>query len=220
MYDWIYVDKLYKGLKRNLNKKIKLHVYTEPGREVPDKYIKHPLKDLSPHGASKGWWYKVQLFDRTQFSGQLLYLDLDVAISGSLDWILDCDPKYFWGIRDFRYLFNQRKRELNSSLMYFNVDKFGYIWEDFKLDPGAYMSRLHGDQNYIDKKVPPPQMQFFDEKLVRSWRWELLDGGYDINTHRHKAPGTGTFVDDTRVIVFHGKPKLHEISDPVIDKYW
>ena len=221
-YDFEYVHKLYRGLQRGFGKRaITLHVYTEEDRPVPAPYVKHVLQDMRKHNCRKGWWYKTQLFDRKQFNGQLIYFDLDVAITGDLSWILELDTKYFWGIRDFRYLFNPRRRELNSSVMYFNTDKFNYVWSEFKLSPETYMNRLHGDQNFIDRQIPTEQKRFFEETRVKSWRWELVDGGYDIETRKHKIPGLGTIIDPTTsVAVFHGKPKLHDIIDAEIDKYW
>jgi len=221
LYDWVYVDKLYAGLQRGFSQPVTLHVYTEAEREVPAPYIKHSLYDMRKHNCRKGWWYKVQLFDRKQFDNQLIYFDLDVAITGNLDWILDLDTKYFWGIQDFKYLFNQRKLELNSSVMYFNVDKYNYVWGEFIKSPESYMNKLHGDQNFIDRMIPIEQKRFFDITRIKSWRWQLFDGGWNNETKNHRTPGTGTVIDkNTSIAVFHGKPKLHQLNDAVIDKYW
>ncbi|SVD00189.1 uncharacterized protein METZ01_LOCUS353043, partial [marine metagenome] len=34
---------------------------------------------------NKGWWYKSNLFDKHEWNGQVLYLDLDTVVMGSLD---------------------------------------------------------------------------------------------------------------------------------------
>ena len=36
LYDWSYVDKLYNSLCRNLTPTVRLHVYTESNRFVPN----------------------------------------------------------------------------------------------------------------------------------------------------------------------------------------
>ena len=56
---------------------------------------------------------------------------------------------------------------------------------------------------------------------VRSWRWELHDGGYDFLKRKHRTPGTGTVIPDTTSIaIFHGHPKPHEISDSTVLQHW
>jgi len=220
-YQFDYVDKLYNGLIKNLSRPVNLHVYTEESRHVPEPYIHHPLQDLGVSGPRKSWWYKLQLFDNKNFNGQLLYFDLDVVIVDNIDFLVELSTKYFWGIRDFRYLFSPSKRTLNSSIMYFNTEVFSYVWDEFQKHSQMHMSRLHGDQDFIDRVIPAHHKQFFNEELIKSWRWQCLDGGYDTRYKQHKSPGTGTTVaHPTRVMIFHGKPKLHEINDPIIAKYW
>jgi hypothetical protein len=221
-YDFDYVHKLYNGLTRGFSQPITLHIYTEHFREVPPPYVKHAIEPIKTrHG--KGWWNKVQLFNPRYFSGQLIYFDLDIVITGNLDWMLGLNTKYFWGIRDFRYLWNKRRHELNSSVMYFNTEKFRYVWKEFKRDPDMFMNRLHGDQNFIDKQIPTETKQFFDKMFVKSYKWELLDGGYNIETRRHRTPNSGTVIPhETSIAVFHGKPNPDEVieKDKIIAKYW
>jgi hypothetical protein len=221
-YDFEYVHKLYNGLTRGFTDSVTLHVYTEGSREVPKPYVKHTLKNFKTR-SDRGWWHKVQLFDPSLFNGQLVYFDLDVVITGNLDWILGLDTKYFWGIRDFRYLWSKRKTDLNSSVMYFNTDKFRYVWQEFKQMPEHYMNRMHGDQNYIQKRIPDATRRSFDEMRVKSYKWELLDGGWDNDLRRHKTPGAGTAIPhETSIAIFHGKPNPDEVcqNNPIIAKYW
>lgn len=219
-YSFDYVDRLYNGLSRGFSRQVRLHVYTEEWREVPRHYIKHTLKVIKTR-ADRGWWNKVQLFDPKHFSGQLLYFDLDIVITGNLDWIVELDTKYFWGVRDFRYLWSPSRRDLNSSVMYFDTDKFRYVWSDFKRAPESFMNRLHGDQNYIDRQIPKETKRFFNEQFVKSYKWECIDGGWDNDKRRYKTPGTGTVIpDQTSILVFHGRPNPEEIDDKVIKKFW
>lgn len=199
-----------------------LHVYTEEWREVPKPYVKHVLKNFKTR-EGKGWWHKTQLFDPTLFKGQIVYFDLDVVIVDNLDWILDLDTKYFWGIRDFRYLWSDRRMELNSSVMYFNTDKFRYVWHEFKKNSEHWMNRLHGDQNFIWRQIPQATQRYFNEMQVKSYKWECLDGGWDNSQRVYRTPGSGTVIPrETSVLVFHGKPNPEDVikNDPIIHKYW
>ena len=87
-YTLDYAKKLEAGLRRNFSCPIRFHIWTEKAREVPKGWHKHSLKDLGVKGPKKGWWYKTQIFRNKDFQGRLFYFDLDIIISGNLDWML------------------------------------------------------------------------------------------------------------------------------------
>lgn len=222
-YNWVYVERLYKMLCNNLSGEIRLHVFTEPGREVPKPFIKHELKEWPGiSGPRKSWWYKIQMFDGNHFQGKLLYFDLDVIITQNIDWLWDLDDNYFWGIRDFRYLWRTNRFDLNSSVLLWDTRKFQWIWDDFSSkNINATTKLFHGDQDYLASVLTGKNLAFFDVKKIKSWRWELKDGGLDMQSRLYRKPDTGTLIDnDTCIMVFHGNPKPHQLQDSVIDKYW
>ena len=223
-YDWVYVEKLYNMLSRNLNGSIRLHVYTEADRIVPPHMIKHVLKDWPGiSGPKRSWWYKMQLFNPEHHTGNLLYFDLDCVIVNDLNWIKDHDTTNFWTIRDFRYLQRDSYSGLNSSVMWWNVGRFAEVWNNFeKLDINETVKRYPGDQDYLGAVIPPTQRRHFANHHLQSWRWQVHDGGYDFTSRRSKRPGTGTHIDgDTSIVVFHGKPKPHEcLQYPVVADNW
>jgi hypothetical protein len=210
-------------LTKQMPQGIRFHVYTEHHRSVPPHMIKHILEEWPGiSGPKKSWWYKMQLFNPEHHKGNLLYFDLDVVIARDLSWIPALHTDYFWGIRDFRYLQNTSTQVINSSAMWFNVSKFSYVWDKFVNDGiQTVASRFQGDQDYITKAVDLNKKRHFEDKYFESYRWQCLDGGYDFKYRKHKTPGTGVQIaPDTAVIVFHGKPKPHDISDPEIVKLW
>lgn len=222
MYSWDYVDRLYSMLSRHISKGIRLHVYTEATREVPQPYIKHELDDWKISGPKKSWWYKMQIFNSKYHAGPLLYFDLDTVIIGNLDWLVNLPLNYFWTVRDFKYLWKPSNYTVNSSIMWFNTKQFRFVWEDFsnkKLE--KITASYRGDQDYITDAIPAAQRRFFEIDRVKSWRWQCLDGGYNFAQKRHLLPNTGTTVNQpTSVLIFHGKPKPNEINDPVVVQHW
>ena len=223
VYDWQYVEKLYAMLNRHLPDGIRFHVYTEPDRAVPGHMIKHELTEWRGIvGPRKSWWYKMQLFNAEHWQGNLLYLDLDVVVHRDMSWAPDASTDYFWTIRDFRYLQNPRINVINSSLMWWNVPKFDWVYQKFvSEDPLAVSRKFQGDQDYIHATVGINERRYFDDWRVQSWRWQAHDGGYDFKMRRAKTPNTGTKItDDSSVLIFHGKPKPHEISDPLVVQLW
>ena len=222
VYSWDYVDRLYSMLTRNFTHPVKLHVYTEKDRTVPEPYIKHELADWRISGPKKAWWYKIQLFNKEHHQGPLLYFDLDTVIVNNIDWIYREQLDHFWTVRDFKHLWNSRDFSINSSIMYFDTTRFTYIWDDFiSRDFKRTQARYRGDQNYITDIMRTERRKYFDQDRVKSWRWECLDGGYDFTKKRHVNPGAGTeILPQTSVLIFHGNPKPKDVEDSIIVRHW
>jgi hypothetical protein len=221
-YTWNYVDRLYNMLSRNITPGIRLHVYTEADRPVPEPYIKHTLADWGISGPKKSWWYKMQLFNPKQHQGPLLYFDLDTVIVSNIDWIWQLPLTHFWTVKDFKYLWKPWHSAINSSVMWWDTQKYAHVWKDFsRQDIQTMTKKYHGDQDYLTVTIPQPDCKFFDERRVKSWRWQSLDGGYDFRIKAYKHPSNGTTLTGSdSILVFHGKPKPNEISDPVVLKHW
>lgn len=221
-YSWDYVERLYNMLDRHSTPNIRLHVYTEADRVVPEKFIKHGLTDWQIAGRKKSWWYKIQLFNPEHHSGPLLYFDLDTVITGNIDWIWQTPTNYLWAVRDFKHLWRPGFNGINSSVMWWDTRKYAYIWENFKQQNlTQIMTKYHGDQDYITDMIPVPDRRFFDLHRVQSYRWQCLDGGYDFDKRRHLIPGNGTQIPiDTSILIFHGNPKPAQVPDQLIQHHW
>jgi len=221
-YGWEYVDKLYSMLTRHIRPGVKLHVYTERDRTVPEPYIKHNLDDWNISGPKKSWWYKMQLFNSAHHAGPLLYFDLDVVITRNIDWMWQLSLQNFWAVRDFKYLWRKTSHNINSSVMWWDTRVYDYIYQDFiKQDFSSVLKKYHGDQDYINDHVTLLQRRYFETTRVASWRWEALDGGYDFTKRHYKQPGAGTLISDhNSVLIFHGQPKPDQVEDPYIIEHW
>ena len=123
---------------------------------------------------------------------------------------------------DDRYLQKSTYQTINSSVMWFNVSEFSYVWDQFLKDGVDKVTKqFQGDQDYITKAVDVNKRRHFDDRCFESYRWQCVDGGYDFQYRKHKALNTGVRIaPETSVVVFHGKPKPHEVSDPQIVKLW
>lgn len=223
VYDWTYVDKLYAMLSRNFSKPINLHVWTEAKRIVPAPYIKHELEEWPGiSGARKSWWYKMQMFNPIHFRERLIYFDLDVIIMNNIDWMATLDTRYFWSVRDFRYHFRGAWNGINSSIMVWHVEHWRQIWMTFcENNIHSITRRFQGDQDFLNSYLDAKYKRYLDQDLIKSWRWEIKDGGMDFKKRIYKRPGAGSVIPpNTHVMIFHGQPKPHEIQDPIIQKNW
>lgn len=221
-YDWKYVDRLYNMLRRNLTRPVQLHVYTESTRAVPEPYIKHSLipwkfADLP----KRRWWYKMQLFNPDQHTGPILYLDLDVVIIKNIDWITKLSTNYFWGIRDFKYLWRPTVYTVNSSIMWWDPALFKSVWKQFMQCPEINVKKYRGDQDFISGEIPTEKLRFFNQDYIQSWRWQVFEGGLDFSNKNPRSPGTGANVPDSAsVLIFHGNPKPDEVQDTIVKEHW
>jgi len=222
-YDWRYVDNLYSMCRRHLTGELRFHVYTEHDRSVPPHMIKHCLTEWPGiTGPRRSWWYKLQLFNPDHYTGDLLYFDLDMVILQNIDWIVQSSSDYFWTIRDFRYLQKPFHAGMNSSVMRFNVARFSYVWEKFtKNDVKDSIKSYQGDQDFLQATILQEHKRFLDGDRFQSWRWQVADGGYDFAHRRSREPGTGpTLGPKTDIIVFHGHPKPHQVTDKLVTTNW
>ena len=224
-YDWVYVEKLYNMLCRNMSPTVKFHVYTEKKRPVPGHMIKHELTEWPGiSGPKKSWWYKMQLFNSDHHQGNLLYFDLDTVILRDVSWIAQLPTEKFWSIKDFRHLQSDVHAGINSSIMWWNVPKFDWVYRDFiKKDLHALIRQYsQGDQEYLTAMIGDMNIRFFDSRFIQSWRWQAYEGGMMFPSRKTVSPGTGTHVNDNvAVLVFHGQPKPHEMtSDVVVKQHW
>lgn len=222
-YDWIYVERLRNMLQRHLDANIIMNVFCEARRTVPPGYVKHTLQEWpGVSGHRQAWWYKIQMFEPGRLHDQVFYFDLDTVICRDISWMKTLDRKLFWTMRDFKYLWKPQWQGINSSVMIWQAKDFHWIWKRFQQQGiQDVMRRFHGDQDFLTAVLPQDQIGMMDQDLIKSWRWQIKDGGMDIHTRRHHRPGTGACIDpQTCVVIFHGSPKPHEVQDTVIQQHW
>jgi lipopolysaccharide biosynthesis glycosyltransferase len=164
----------------------------------------------------------MQMFDPRHNLGRVLYLDLDTVITKNIDWMWQLNEQYFWAIKDFKYLWRTTWNGINSSVMIWDTKRFTWIWDDFaSKNINATVKLFHGDQDYLNTVLSDQDRRFIDIETIKSWRWQCKDGGMDMRTRQYQSPNAGTVIDSkTAVIIFHGRPKPHEVVDPVIAQYW
>jgi hypothetical protein len=103
-----------------------------------------------------GWWAKLQLFNSShQFSGRMLYLDLDVLIVRDLSPVVDYPAPFALapcGAPGFQPVSgHQTVKRFNSSVMAWNAGEQNHLWDDWTPDVAR---RLWGDQDWIGERSP------------------------------------------------------------------
>lgn len=156
-----------------------------------------------------GWWNKLCMLDEPA-SGWVLQLDLDVVITSNIDHLIHramVDSDRLWMRDDFSYSIVNPRRDLddgmratlggagccNSSVMLYYQ----------RVELGAYneaMKTMHGDQNVLTSQLWPDLIGLLPNESIKSYKYH---------------PG-----EVAPIVVFHGQPKPHEVSDAFVRDHW
>lgn len=185
-----YVNRLYAMVRRNCSSLPGFVCFTENGEGLDADIQVQPL----PGAGLAGWWNKVALFrrDLPGVTGRVLYLDLDVVVTGNLDPLL-CHPG------DFVIMDNDYVPGFNSSVMLFEAGARPEIFENFV---EADMARLDGDQDWIALKAPDAEL------------WPHL-WCVPYRLRAAIAPPS-----ETKVVAFSGRPNPSDYPAPWVRDLW
>lgn len=192
-----YVANLKDMVSRNLEDGFpgRFVCFTDRPGDLPDTIETAPLPADLP-----GWWSKLALFKPGLFpSGErVLFLDLDTVITGPIDDIASYDGG-FAILTDF-----YRPEGMQSSVMSWRAGEQTGIWRSFEA-AGCPMTDPGGDQAWIEKHC------------CKAWttRWQTLFPGKFVS---YKL--TSGIPDEASVVVFHGKPRPHEVVTGWVPKVW
>lgn len=204
IYDIKYVENLSKGVKKNLTQEYQFVIFTDRKDQLAELQDFGKVVLLPSFNFNKAWWNKLWLFSKESgLSGTILYLDLDVIILGSLDKFIT--DKKFKIIHDFNRSNHPNWNKSNSSIMSWKHEDHTHLWGKFYVNVPNYTSRMHGDQDFIH--LYEHDKEWYPDNWAISYRWEYLKGKLFDNK-------------ETSVLVLHGKPKPHELTDDKLLKIW
>ncbi len=140
-----------------------------------------------------GWWGKMDLFPPRE---RTVYFDLDVVITGNIDFIFEYGgPFCIWE--------DPWNGGYNGSVMSI-AEGYGQKLRDaFLADPEKAMREFRSDQEFIRYHAPHADTWPKSGK-IKSYKADHLEDG----------PG------DAAVVVFHGEPKPHEFTDGWVKEMW
>ena len=214
-----YVNKLYRMVSRNLTVPHRFTCFTEDSGGL-DSNIE--VIHLPTNAKRVGWWWKPFLFKADHFptGDTILYFDLDVVVVGDLTPIVDYKPGKFIGWEDPGKIFHSNST-LNSSVMRWNSGDGEEIHNVIEVNP-AIVNKFPGDQDLI-WHLCKDRIEFFPSDLICSYKWQVRTRGELI---RNKDGWNFATVRNpvinplTSVLVFHGTPDPHQVSDQIIVDNW
>lgn len=146
LYGPDYVNILRAMVGRNLHKLHRFVCLTDDPSGLDEGIETIALTENLP-----GWWSKLELFKPGQFEGRVLYLDLDVVVTGALDRLAETDGI----IKDWHV------PGYNSSVMSWEAQTHSQAWSMFSRE---VMSDYRGDQDWLNDTMKLPH--FPDEWCI------------------------------------------------------
>jgi hypothetical protein len=223
-----YVNRLYRMIRKQVGGDFVLYCLTDDESDLYEDIKVLPVVDAS----LSGWWHKLSLFkeDFYGLSGDILYMDLDVVIVGSLDEFFMYKKGKFLISRDLL------TGAYNSSVFRFNLGSQSQIWESFIAGPDDVTRNYKGDQDWITRMVE--QEGLWPEQWVVSFKKQCksrikhsygIVGKYMRKMGLMTIRGEAIIPEGARIVQFHGKPDPEDVVDgpydiykcaPWIRKYW
>ncbi len=204
-YDWEYVWRLYKGVRKYLTIPYKFVCLTDVfvGYDylVLGKIARGKIKIISLNDNLKGWWSKIELF---KLKGEVLYFDLDTIILKNLDLFVETfrTANLISSNRDNIYMLEAFRtvgegNDWTSGIMMWDGD-FSWIHSNFRKEhiPSTYRG---WDHLYIKEELKP-RTRINSVNLC-------LSKGKIVSYKKHcrdRVP------EKAAIICFHGRPRPKE----------
>jgi len=219
-YSAEYVNKLHSMVQRQLSLTHRFICLTEDSMGLNAEIEVRPLlrPDLK-YSYTKFELFEIELHD---IIGQILFLDLDVVINNSIDDLFLFEPyAKFVGIKDWKI------DCINASCMRFNTGEHSYIIDTWfeairtRFTVEEYFdTSLNGKKNlYHDLNSFPPAVYRGDQEWTTR---QLKEHNVDITYYPSDwlQSYTAGYDMNSKIIVFHGSPKPHEVNDTWVKQNW
>ena len=165
-----------------------------PKIKLPETISLTPWRKLSV------WQYP--LYDLT---GDVLFLDLDLVITGNLDRFFDFKPGKYCVIENWTQI---GKNIGNTSCFRFPVGKYDFIFKKFQNNPEKIWKKFHIEQTFLSFEIK--DQMFWPSDWCKSFKHNLLPIWPLRIWRAAKLPL------ETSVVAFTGKPD----PDDVIRGTW
>jgi hypothetical protein len=212
-----YVNKLYSMVERHLSIPFTFYCITENSAGIDNpliKFIESP-KNLA------GWWCKPYVLSKDNgLVGPTLYLDLDIVIIRSIDNIFNFRPSPLNIAKDFIRKFNPDWDKYNSSVFTFDAPDLDIHWRNFYQNSEMNQMTYPGDQDWMYSEIK--DVSYFPDAWIRSYKWDVKNQPFlTISDEKNNFDDLPSDIpEECSILVFHGDPKPHEITDKIILENW
>ena len=199
-----FVNRLYRAIQRQTHRDTRLVCFTDDGAGInPDVQIE-PIPDINlPDDLILTPWRKLTMwkYPLADLEGDVLFLDLDLVITGNLDAFFDFEPGRFCVIDNW----TQPGEDIgNTSCFKFPVGKYTQIYDDIHANPDPILDKYVIEQVYITKELD--DVVFWPAQWCVSFKHSLLPK-WPMNFFK-----TPALPQETKIVAFTGKPDQDEAA--------
>ena len=213
-YSARYVNVLCHSVRRNLSFRHRFVCLTDNAKGLDEDIETFPLIEMPvPKGHRRHPWRKLmafspQLSEEYKIHGRVLFLDLDLVITGNLNDLFLC-PGRFLIIRDWRRNFRLRKAlgictiVGNTSVYRFEAGGQSQIWRNYMKDPQGACDDYPNEQTFVTRYAKG--LQFLPQEWCVNFKRQIMPSWFLRGVRMARLP------KDSRIVVFNGTPKPHEV---------
>jgi hypothetical protein len=197
-----YVNRLNSMVLRNTKRPTQLICFTDDGSGVDASVKVHPLPPIRiPARVANRPWRKISLWQPqlAGLTGDALFMDLDLVVTGPLDGFFDHAPGKFAVIHNWT---QPDLRIGNTSVYRFGVGSQSHIFETFERDGERVISEFPNSQTWISSVAK--DMEFWPADWCVSFKASLLPR-WPMNFFQ-----VPSLPPTARVVAFPGKPDPDE----------
>ena len=199
-----YVNRMYATIARQTSRPTRLVCFTDDASGIEKGVQIEPIPDINlPADLINLPWRKLTMwkYPLADLEGDVLFLDLDLVITGNLDEMFDYKPGTYCVIENWT---QKGQGNGNTSAFRFPAGKYAHIFEDFQNDPDRVLNTYRIEQLYISKEIS--EQHFWPAKWCVSFKHSLLPK-WPLNFFI-----TPKLPTETKIVAFTGKPDQDEAA--------
>ena len=209
-----YVNRLYRAVMRNVTRPTRFVAFTDPIEGLDAGIDTKPIPEIRlPTGLKPGPWRKLALWapDLGGLERDVLFLDLDILVTGPLDPLFDHEPGRLVLVRNPTQ--GRRDGIGNSSVMRFRAGSAPHLVSRFEADAVRFSYRFDNEQIYVTKEAGLP-VAFWPAEWCPSFKHGLLP---PWPLYLFRPP---QLPPEARIVVFTGHPRPDEAIHGIWPAKW
>ena len=202
-YNSNYVNRIYRSILKNCRRPTRLICFTDDKSQINENIICKSLPDINlPKEISFTPWRKLSIwqYPLEGIKDDVLFLDLDLVITGNLDRFFDFKPGNYCVIENWTQI---GENIGNTSCFKLPVRKYSYVFEKFQKNPTKIWKKFHIEQIFLSSEIQ--EQEFWPSDWCKSFKHNLLPKWPLRIWQPAKLP------NETSIVAFTGKPDPEDV---------